>query len=102
MDTIYKYPLQLVDHQTVMLPAGAEILSAQMVPPHLVGQFLEEDVWFWAKVEPAREVVPYTFYILGTGHPYDPKKKDYTFLETIRMDMANTAMFFHIFYKKEN
>jgi hypothetical protein len=60
MDTIYKYPLRIIDAQEVEMPRGAKILSAQMQ---------EEFLCLWALVEITKEKETRTIVIHGTGHP---------------------------------
>jgi len=62
-NTIWKYPLDVTDHQTVMMPKGARILAAQLqgITPYL-----------WAIVDPKNEPEPRAIRIIGTGHAFDP------------------------------
>lgn len=61
MQTIYKYPLQITDLQTLWLPAGAEVLTVQVQ---------RDEVYLWAIVNldlpPTDERV---FETIGTGGP---------------------------------
>lgn len=62
MLTIYKYPLQIADVQTVMVPEDAEPLSVQ----------LQGDVLcLWMLVDPEAAALPRTIHIRGTGHPIE-------------------------------
>jgi hypothetical protein len=61
MKTIYKYPLEITDEQTVMMPCGSEILSAQMQHGQL---------HIWALVDKeATSTVGRQVRIFGTGNP---------------------------------
>ena len=63
MRTIYKYQLDLVVTQVVMLPKGAEILTVQK-------QFRSlgtETMCMWALVDPDAKAEPRTIFIQGTG-----------------------------------
>lgn len=59
MQTIWKFPLRITDAQTVAMPTGAQILTAQV-------QYDELQVW--AIVDPDRLLVERTFAIATTGH----------------------------------
>lgn len=60
MSRIWKWPLQIVEQQILMMPAFAEVLTVQMQgnQPHL-----------WALVDEREKVEARTFAIYGTGHP---------------------------------
>jgi len=65
MRTIYKYPLQIADSQTISLPASAKPLSVQLQGGRLC---------LWAEVNTAiggkdKEVV---ISVVGTGMPIPP------------------------------
>lgn len=60
MQTIYKYPLDITDEQTVMIPHGSEILSAQIQGAQLC---------LWALVDSEATVVKHRVRIFGTGNP---------------------------------
>lgn len=62
MKTIYKYPLQITDRQTIDMPGDAQLLTVQMqlgVP------------CLWALVEPEMPQRNHVIQIYGTGHPAD-------------------------------
>jgi hypothetical protein len=61
--TIWKFPLDLTDFQTVDMPRGATALSAGLDP---VGQLC-----VWALVEPDLGMLPVMVRIIGTGNPAD-------------------------------
>lgn len=61
MDTVYKYPLQLMDRQTIALPEDAEILH---IGPDPAGA-----PCLWARVDTDVVTTARTFVIVGTGHP---------------------------------
>ena len=59
--TIYKYPIKITDEQIVMLPSGAEILTAQ---------FQGHTLCLWAQVEEKLSVAKgRTIEVFGTGQP---------------------------------
>lgn len=62
MPRIYKYPLQIVDQQTIKMPAGAVPLSVQ---------FQGDDLVLWAKVDPDGPESARCFRIIGTGNPFE-------------------------------
>lgn len=59
--TIWKYPLTITDEQTVEMPAGARLLSAQFQAGELV---------LWAMVEPYGPRVARTVRVIGTGNTF--------------------------------
>lgn len=62
MKTIHKYELALEPGtQTVMLPHGAGILTAQMQQHRLM---------LWAVVDPQSKLVPVEFSLEWTGQPF--------------------------------
>lgn len=64
MQVIWKYPIQVTDAQIIMMPKGAEILSANNQGGNLC---------IWAKVS-QQAGVPLEarkIRIYGTGHPHD-------------------------------
>jgi hypothetical protein len=58
---IWKYPLNISDSQTIMMPRGAIIITAQLQhgTPTL-----------WAIVDPEKEKEPRKILIFGTGHEH--------------------------------
>lgn len=60
MQTIWKFPLEIADEQTVSMPAGAEPLFAGM-------QGGTPCVWAAVDTEAAKE--PVRFFVIGTGNP---------------------------------
>ena len=63
MRTIYKYPLQITDFQTVKVPAGASPLTAQMQGDQLC---------LWAMIDTdVKETVDAVVKIFGTGNPVE-------------------------------
>lgn len=57
---VWKFPLEWVDDQTVSMPRGAKILTAQMQ---------QGVVCLWALVDPKEEREIRGIRIYGTGHP---------------------------------
>ena len=84
MKTIYKYPLEIADRQTLMLPAGHEILAVatQHGQPCL-----------WVLVDTDEELMPFGIAMYGTGMPCSQTRKDY--IGTVQL--LNGAMVLHLF-----
>ncbi len=61
--TIWKFPLELTNEQTLEMPDGAEILCLQL--QHGIPTI-------WAKVDPDGYKVKRQVRIFGTGHPIRP------------------------------
>jgi hypothetical protein len=59
MNTIYKYPIEIADEQTVSMPTGAQVLSAQMQGTQLC---------IWALVEVGNVNCNRRVRIFGTGN----------------------------------
>jgi len=59
MKKIYKYPVEVADVQTILLPIGAQILSVQEQ---------KGKPYIWAIVNPETDSEPRRFRLYGTGH----------------------------------
>ncbi|AHJ10769.1 hypothetical protein P106B_86 [Rhizobium phage vB_RglS_P106B] len=64
MKTIYKYPLEIADYNTILIPGGYEYLKIVHVGRDPYGT-----PCIWAEVDTAYPTMPVTAYIVGTGHP---------------------------------
>lgn len=60
MKTIYKYPIEITDEQTLSMPEGAQVLSAQMQGNTLC---------IWALVDSGNFNCDRRVRIFGTGNP---------------------------------
>lgn len=87
MKAIYKYCLDPIVEQTIDLPIGAEIISAQ-VQRGITG----ENICVWAIVDTKAKKKPFKFYIAGTGHEPPTNKK---FIGTVQM--MGGSLVLHIF-----
>ncbi|HUV52905.1 MAG TPA: hypothetical protein VMW64_07505 [Dehalococcoidia bacterium] len=91
MKAIWKYPLEMIDKQTLELPEGAQILS-------VANQ--RETLCIWALVDPS----PYarkekrTIIIKGTGHPMDSDELNGTKLIGVAL-LHDGFMVCHVFEK---
>jgi len=84
--TIWKYELDIVGHQTLMIPAGGIVLSVQ----------IQKGVaCIWVLVNPEKEKVERKFAIFGTGHPITTVNSGRNFIGTIQIDGGNLV--FHVF-----
>lgn len=90
MKTIYKYELELKDEQEILLPTGAEILSAAEQKGKIVIYALVDNE---IKTEEIFE-----FVIRGTGHPVFFHTDNYKFIGTVKL--MDGALMFHVFYEK--
>lgn len=68
MKTIYKYPLEVTDRQTLMLPAHPEFLTVAVQR----GQ-----PCIWALIDTDAELTPFTIAMCGTGSPCDRVRDEY-------------------------
>jgi hypothetical protein len=86
---IYKYQLKITDIQTVSMPKGAEILSAQEQ---------HGEVCIWALVNPEEHwMIERTILIIGTGNPIDDDidLEDYFFVGTVQC--PRSVIVWHVF-----
>lgn len=81
--TIYKYAIEVTDQQTVSMPAGADILTAQV--QH--GQ-----VCLWARVDPLAAITQRKIRVAGTGHPV---ASEWAYIATVQL--AGGGLVFHVF-----
>jgi len=58
---IWKFRLNLMEEQILLLPFGAEVLTVQMQGGVIV---------LWAVVSPAAAKVQWRFFIIGTGNDF--------------------------------
>ena len=83
---IFKYPLEITDKQSILLPPGSSILSTKEQNGSLC---------VWALVDetqPSQD--EWQFYIIGTGNPYTiPNYANY--LDTVVMPYG---LVWHVFY----
>lgn len=87
MKTIYKYPLEITDEQTVQIPEGADLLAINADPNGILCA--------WALVETENKPVDYTFVIFGTGHKIE--RKDISYFDSC----IEGAFVWHIFIKDQ-
>lgn len=93
MKTIYKYPLELVDEQTIALPKGAHILSVQ---------WIRDSICVYALVDlDVKECEARQFVIIATGQPIAPNTTPvvHCFLGTVCI--PDHLLVFHIFEKQK-
>lgn len=74
MRTIYKYPLDITDAQTVQMPKSAAVLSVG-VQGHTV--------YVWAAVDTDEPLVGRHFRIAGTGNPFGWRAPSLRFIGTV-------------------
>ncbi len=58
--TIWKYELEIVDEQILLMPLHSDILTVQFQGPSLC---------LWARVDPRRSLADRRILIVGTGNP---------------------------------
>lgn len=85
--TVHRYPLEVVDVQTITMPAGAEILHVAR------REGTADDVELWAKVDTDQPPADRRFRVAGTGHPLDGT--DLTYLDSVQL--AHGQVVFHVF-----
>ena len=89
MKRIYKYPVEITDHQILELPIGSTILSVKEQEPN--------KFYIWALVDPNEPVRGiYEFIIYGTGHPAPlADARVVKYLDTV---VATNGLVWHFFY----
>lgn len=87
METIYKYDLQVTDHQVIQLPKGAKILTVQeqlQIP------------CIWALVDPIAQKEDVEVWTFGTGHEMtDSLSGKIKYLGTYQLNGGRLV--FHVF-----
>lgn len=84
MKTVWKYKLRLTDTQTIEVPKGGEILSAQ-------SQY--GDICLWVLLDPDSAKERREIEIYGTGNPiHDAERK---FIGTVQLHGG--SLVFHVF-----
>lgn len=86
--TIWKYPLEFTDTQNVMMPEGAEILTAQLQNGG--------GLCVWALVNPGAPQQRREIEVLGTGNPAPEAKRRY--IATVQMQGGKLV--WHIFERE--
>ena len=82
---IWKFELRVIGEQTVRMPFGATVLSAQIQ---------RDRICLWATVDTDMHLQPRRFAIFGTGHDLPkPIAATFNFIDTIQ---AN-GLVFHVF-----
>jgi len=83
---IWKYQLEVVDVQNILMPKGAEILTIQV-------QYGEPCLW--ALVDPKEEVEKRTIEIFGTGNPISVDMEMRKYISTF--NLLDGGLVFHAF-----
>lgn len=88
MKTVYKYPIDLTDVQSIAMPQGAASIMVHVQDGH---------PYIWAVVDTDALMVLYRFYVVGTGNPMpdDAGRHHGSFM------LHNGALVFHVFSKGE-
>jgi len=84
MNSIWKYPLQVTDEQTIDVPEGSEALSVQVQ---------NGTPCLWVRVDPAALKVPRKIITHGTGHHVPATTGRY--IGTYQIEGG--ALVFHVF-----
>lgn len=91
MKTIWKFPLRVVDRQTVSMPIGSVALSAQVQGGGL------GELCLWALCDTGVERKDVTIWVFGTGHPL-PHYVRMTYVGTTQM--SGGALVWHVFVEE--
>lgn len=88
MITIWKYPIEITDEQTIKMPMGARILTVQMQGPQCC---------IWALVDPSKPMAERHIRTHGTGHEIPLGITTWAYIGTIQSHGG--ALIFHVFAK---
>lgn len=93
---VFRYPVELTDEQTIMMPEGAQILCvARREGTRVVlGVGSHEAVELWALVDPQAAPQRRRLRVAGTGHPL-ASEDNLVYLGTVQI--AQGQLVFHIF-----
>lgn len=89
METIYKYPLAMIDSQKIEMPVNAQILCAQVQ---------RHEVCLWAQVavdDPRARTAEREILIVGTGNPLPARANRY--IGTVQLTGAYDGLVFHVY-----
>lgn len=89
MKTIHKFPLAIVDRQTIITHSGAEVLSVQV-------QKTIPSLWMLVDTEMPKEQM--TIRIHGTGHEVFDYQNIEKFIGTIQLHKGSLVL--HVFKEK--
>lgn len=90
MLTVFKYNLEITDHQVIKLPNQAKIISVKEQAGNLV---------LYAFVNPNNILVDKDIHIIGTGNPTDEWLYDLKFIDTVEMNYSGSGLVWHVFSK---
>jgi len=85
--TIWKYPLEFEDVQTIQMPIGAEILTAQIQ---------DGKPCLWAVVDPEKENKPRFIQIFATGYPMPGISLDRKYIASIQIGRKTYHVFEYV------
>jgi hypothetical protein len=86
MRKIFKYPLEIIDYQTVEIKSPAILLS-------VVG--IDDKIMMYAMVDDLEYGIPVDVMIIGTGHAIKDDIDSYKFLGTV--NLMNGRETWHVF-----
>lgn len=86
MKTIYKYPIQAIEHPVVDMPRGAKVLSFHSQ---------NDQLCIWALVDTDAPMQVRTFYLVGTGDIFAYNPAALRFIGTALL--MRGSLVFHLF-----
>lgn len=90
MKTVYKYPLRLINKQTIKMPEGAVILTVDI-------QDNQMQLWALVDVDPDKYDIDYTFYIVETGQDAQHIQYPNGYIGTVFFNRQDLV--FHVFQR---
>ena len=85
--TVWKFPLRLIEQQVVLMPLGAEVVFVGVQ---------QKAITLWARCDPTALKVPVHVAICGTGHPC-PSEGEGEYVGSVLQD---TGLVWHVFVNK--
>ena len=86
MRTVYKYPIEIVDFQTVQVPMDFKMLTTAVQ---------NDAVCIWAEVETTIPTLPLKIYVVGTGHRL-PDGIDLNYIGSVQLYDGKSV--FHVYW----
>lgn len=84
MKTIWKFPLQAIDLQSIRIPQESEFLAVQVQ---------NGDPCLWVRCDSEAKLIEQNIAIHGTGHEIPASTGDY--IDTYQL--SGSALIFHVF-----
>lgn len=85
MRTIHKYPLDIIDRQTIAVPVGAKPLAVQLQ---------QDQLCLWCEIDTDNKPGGMAIYIFGTGNQM-PRWRAHAYIGTVQQ--FDGALVWHVY-----